>query len=86
MKEDEVLTGLEGLMADLGVAVRYEKGDFDGGVCKLKDKRLCIVNSTMSPAQRIKVLAAELSQMDLENVFMMPAIRQVIDEVGKEKG
>jgi len=86
MKEEEVLSGLEGVMAHLGVQVRYEKGDFAGGLCKLKDKPLLIVNSAMPPSQRIKILAMELSQMELESVFMVPALRQVIDDVGKEKG
>ena len=86
MKEDEVISGLEEVMGSLGVQVRYEKGDFDGGLCKLKDKRLLIVNSAALPSQRIKILATELSQMELENVFMVPALRQVIDDVGKEKG
>jgi hypothetical protein len=86
MKEDEVISGLEGVMVSLGVQVRYEKGDFDGGLCKLKDKRLLIVNSAMTPSQRIRILATELSHMELGNVFMMPALRQVIDDVGKEKG
>ncbi len=86
MKEDEVLSGLETVMTTLGVQVRYEKGDFAGGLCKLKDKQLLILNSAMPPNQKIKILASELSQMELDNVFMVPALRQVIDDVGKEKG
>jgi len=86
MKDDEVLSGLESVMTTLGVQVRYEKGDFAGGLCKLKDKQLLILNSAMPPNQKIKVLANELSQMELDNVFMVPALRQVIDDVGKEKG
>jgi hypothetical protein len=86
MKEDEVLSGLESVMTTLGVQVRYEKGDFAGGLCKLKDKQLLILNSAMPPNQKIKILASELSQMELDNVFMVPALRQVIDDVGKEKG
>jgi len=86
MKEDEVLSGLETVLTTLGVQVRYEKGDFAGGLCKLKDKQLFILNNTMTPSQKIKILATELSQMELDNVFIVPAIRQVIDDVGKEKG
>jgi hypothetical protein len=86
LKEDEVLGGLETVMVSLGVQVRYEKGDFAGGLCKLKDKRLLIINSVATTAQRIRILATELSQMDIDNVFMVPALRQAIDDVGKEKG
>lgn len=85
MKEEEILGGLENLIGTLGVQLRYEKGDFSGGLCTVKDKRMLIVNSALSPAQKIKVLAGELSQMNLENVFMVPALRQIIDDVGKEQ-
>lgn len=86
MEEEEILSGLENLIGSLGVQLRYEKGDFSGGLCTVKDKRMLIVNSALTPVQKIKVLAGELSQLDLENVFMVPALRQIIDEVGKEKG
>ena len=86
MKEDEVLSGLETVMTSLGVQVRYEKGDFSSGLCKVKDRHLLILNNAMTASQKIRILAGELSQMELDNVFMVPALRQVIDDVGKEKG
>jgi prepilin-type processing-associated H-X9-DG protein len=80
MKEEEVLSGLEKLVESLSIQLRYEKGDFAGGYCVLKDKRMMIVNSALSPAQRIKVLASELAQMNLEEVFVLPALREAIME------
>jgi hypothetical protein len=80
MKEEEVLSGLEKLVESLSIQLRYEKGDFAGGYCVLKDKRMMIVNSALSPAQRIKVLAGELAGMNLDQVFVLPALREVILE------
>jgi hypothetical protein len=80
MKEEEVLSGLEKLVESLSIQLRYEKGDFAGGYCVLEDKRMMIVNSALSPAQRIKVLAGELAGMNLEEVFVLPALRDAIME------
>jgi hypothetical protein len=80
MKEEEILAGLEKLVESLSIQLRYEKGDFAGGYCVLKDKRMMIVNSALSPAQRIKILAGELAGMNLEEVFVLPALREAIME------
>ncbi|MCG3120374.1 MAG: hypothetical protein ALAOOOJD_03059 [bacterium] len=80
MKEDEILSGLEKLVESLSIQLRYEKGDFAGGYCVLKDQRMMIVNSALTPAMRIKVLAHELAAMPLDDIFIMPALREVIME------
>jgi hypothetical protein len=80
MKEEEILSGLEKLVESLSIQLRYEKGDFAGGYCVLKDKRMMIVNQALSPALRINVLARELATMNLDQVFVVPALREVILE------
>jgi hypothetical protein len=80
MKEDEILSGLEKLVASLNIQLRYEKGDFAGGYCVFKDKRMMIVNSSLSPALRIKILARELATMNLDGIFVVPALREAITE------
>jgi len=80
MKEDEILSGLEKLVESLSIQLRYEKGDFAGGYCVLKDQGMMIVNQSLSPAMRIKVLARELAGINLADVFVVPALREVIME------
>lgn len=80
MKEEEILSGLEKIFESLQIEVRFEKGDFSGGYCILKDKPMVIVQNNLPAAQKIKILARELAQMDLQNVFLVPALREVIDE------
>jgi hypothetical protein len=80
MKEEEILSGLEKIVESLGIQLRYEKGDFAGGHCIVENQQMLFVPSALPPAQRVKVLARELAQMNLENVFIVPALRAVIDE------
>ena len=80
MKEEEILSGLEKIVESLGIQLRYEKGDFAGGHCVVENQQMLFVPSALPTAQRMKVLARELAQMNLENVFIVPALRAVIDE------
>ena len=80
MKDAQVLSDLERLCANLGVELRYEKGDFEGGLCRIKENRIFIINKALSDKRKIRVLARELGSLDLESVYMVPALRQIIDQ------
>ena len=84
MQDEEILWGLEALVQSLAIDLRYEKGDFVGGLCRLEDKRLLILNQDLPVSRKIKILAGELGTMDLEGVYILPALRKVIEEGGSE--
>jgi len=68
----------------LGVTIRYERGDFEGGYCVLKEQKLLLVNRRLLPLRKSAVLALALHEIGLENVFLKPAVREYIeDEVAK---
>ncbi len=80
MKHDELLAEFERLAAQLGVTVRYEKGDFDGGYCILKKDRILLINRKLMPAKKVSVFARALHEIGLDNVFIKPAVRDFIDD------
>ena len=84
MKTDLMIEELHEIARQLGVTIRYDRGDFEGGYCILKDQRLLLVNRRLLPARKASVLATAMSEIGLENVFVKPAIREFIeDEVAK---
>ena len=84
MRYEELLAEFERLAAQLGVAVRYEKGDFDGGYCILKRDRILLINRRLMPTKKAGVFARALHEIGLENVFVKPAVRDFIeDEVAR---
>jgi len=84
MKHEEILAELEETARQMGVTVRYEKGDFEGGFCILKDTRILLVNRKLLPNRKAAVLAVAMSEIGLDNVFLKPAIREYIeDEVAR---
>ncbi len=82
MTETEILTHLEELLSRLRIELRWEEGDFTGGVCKFGDSQVCVVNRSLSTREKIEILSRSLAQLDLSNTFLLPAIRQRILQAG----
>ena len=80
MKNDELLAEFEGLATQLGVTVRYEKGDFDGGYCILKEDRILLINRRLMPNKKASVFALALNEIGLDNIFIKPTVRDFIDD------
>jgi hypothetical protein len=80
MTQEQILKELEVLAANSGIAVRYEKGDFEGGFCVLKTERLIVVNKKLPPARKASVLAQGLAEIGIEDRYLKPAIRDYIEE------
>jgi hypothetical protein len=84
MENQELLNELESIASQLGIKLRYEKGDFEGGYCVLKSERIIVVNKKLSPTLRLSVIARGIDEIGLNNVYVKPAVRDFIeDEVSK---
>ncbi len=82
-KTQELLQNLEEVAEKLDVTVRYERlmqGPIRShhGSCRLHEKNLIVIDSRMGPMERLGALSRELSRFDLENVFIPPAVRDLL--------
>ncbi len=75
-----MLKELESLAGNCGIAVRYEKGDFEGGFCVLKAERLIVANKKLPPGKKASVLAQGLAEIGIEDRYLKPAVRDFIEE------
>lgn len=80
MTQEQILKELESLASNSGIALRYEKGDFEGGFCVLKAERLIVVNKKLGPSKKASVLAQGLAEIGIEDRYLKPAIREFIEE------
>jgi hypothetical protein len=84
MTPEQILKELEQLAAQCSIAVRYEKGDFEGGFCVLKTERLIVINKKLAPAKKASVVAQGLAEIGVDEVYLKPVIREFIeDELAK---
>jgi len=84
MNEAAILQQLEELAEGLGVRVLYESLDREevvvrSGTCTLRGQLLVIIDHQLPPAGRIPVLADCLSRFDLSTIYLIPAVRELID-------
>jgi len=80
MKYEQIIEELEELAHRSNISVRYEKGDFEGGYCVLKERRMVVINKRLHPARRASVLARALAEVGINEVYLKPAVRAFIEE------
>jgi hypothetical protein len=84
MKHEDLIEELQTAATQLNVTIRYERGDFEGGYCILRDQRLLLVNRRLMPSRKASVLAVALQEIGLNDVYLKPAVRAFIeDEVAR---
>jgi len=79
------LLSLEDAARRAGLEIRYnnledEEMTISSGMCWLRNRQLLLVDNRLGPIQRVGVIARVLSRMDLENIYLPPATRQIIEE------
>ncbi len=84
MTHEELFEELKGLASELGIKLRFENGNFDGGFCLLREERLLVINRRFTVPKKIRTLALGLNEYGLGEVFIRPALREAIeDEIAK---
>jgi hypothetical protein len=78
--EDTTLTELQELANCIGYNIRYEKGDFEGGNCLLKDQKLILINKKLDPKKKINVLSKNIKEIGIDDIYIKPALRDIIEE------
>jgi hypothetical protein len=86
----QLLRELEDIVHRLGYQLRYEKGDFEGGYCLLKESQLFVINSKNEIEKRIGIIAKNVKELGIDDIYVKPQIREVIEQEnakasGKEK-
>ncbi len=84
MKPDKIYHELKDLADRLDITVweqNLKKTGFhvNSGLCRIRGKRVFVMDKHLPTPVKIKVLAQCLGQMPIEDMYVMPAIRKIID-------
>ena len=63
----------------------HDKGDFNGDNCLLFSNDTIVINKHKPLEQRLYVLAKCFSQINLENVYIKPLLRDLINQAKTDK-
>jgi len=80
---DSLLQSLIELAEKLSVRVIFKNLKDDefvikSGMCSIKGDTLIIIDSRVSLEEKIKTLCQELKKFNLDNIFISPAIRDIL--------
>lgn len=79
------LAELEELAGKLGYSVRFEKGNFEGGYCVLKESRLLVVNSRNDYERRVTIISKSLKEIGIDDIYVKPGLRELIEKESARK-
>jgi hypothetical protein len=82
MTREQKLKELEELAIRIGIEIRYEKmGTISGGLCRIRDGEVILINKHLSTASKNELLAKELmlEKDKLEKLFILPEIRELLE-------
>ncbi len=79
-----LLQALEDVCKRMGVEVRYEDFSRDeirpaSGRCRLMGRDVVLVDRALGPQGRLQALTSCMGEMDLEGVFLPPAVREMME-------
>jgi hypothetical protein len=89
LDEEVLFNQLKELAENLGIEVcneniSLEESSGTGGLCRIKGKYTLFIHSHVSMNKRIQVMIQSLRKFDLENIYVKPAIRKLLDEFAEE--
>lgn len=82
---EDVIEELKALAAQLGATIRFEKGDFKGGYCLLKESKVIVINKLANSQRKAIILSEALKDLGVEQIYLTPRIREIIDQMNEEK-
>lgn len=82
---EDLLNDLKSLALQMGAKVRFEKGDFKGGYCILKENKVIVLNKISNLQRKVLTLAAALKELGLDDIYISPKLREFIDEMDETK-
>ncbi len=63
------------------IKIIQDKGDFNGDSCMLFADNVVVINKHKPLEQRLHILAKCFSKINLDNVYIKPVLRDLIDNV-----
>ena len=91
MDAQALFAELEDLLQRLGVAIKSEKLSttapwIKGGLYRMKGKTCCLIDSSAPLGETNDVLLDAVGQLELEGVYIKPAVRELIRPQNLKEG
>lgn len=79
MKTEHIVQALQEAAVQLGLEVRWERGNFRGGRCRVGETEVVMLNRRHPPEVHVTVLAESLRGLPVDTIFLRPAVREAME-------
>jgi hypothetical protein len=79
---EEIIQELRDIASQLGATVRFEKGDFKGGYCLIKENKVIVINKNANTQRKAMILSVALKDLGVDEIYLNPKLREIIEEMG----
>lgn len=80
---EEIIQDLRSIASQLGATIRFEKGDFKGGYCLLKESKVVVINKNANLQRKAMILSAALKELGVDEIYLSPKLRELIEEMSE---
>ncbi len=84
-KKDVTISELIELLGTIGYRVRIEKGAFKGGFCLLREEKIFLLKKDLEQDRKINILAKNIADIGVEDIFIKPNLRELIENASGEE-
>jgi hypothetical protein len=82
---EEIIQDLKSVANQLGATIRFEKGDFKGGYCLLKESKVIVINKNANLQKKAMILSAALKELGVDDIYLNPKLRELVEEMTDKK-
>ena len=80
MKNEEVFAELQVILKNFGVEVKYGRGYFEGGLCRVNEGQYIYLNRAQDIETHIAVILTELKKMNFAEIDCSPDVKNLLTE------
>ena len=81
MRSTKILMELEALAEKLGIEVIHERlSQSRSGLCRLYDQHMIFIERNLDEDEQVQVFVSALSRFPLDDIAMLPGIRNLVME------
>ncbi|MEG8947384.1 hypothetical protein [Rosettibacter firmus] len=80
---ENILQDLKQLANQMGAKVRFERGDFKGGYCIIREDKIIVINKLSTLQKKVLILSSALKELGIDEVYLTPKLREIIEELSE---
>lgn len=76
---ENLLSELKELAVSVGAKVRFERGDFKGGYCLVKESKVVVINKLSTTQRKVTTLVRALRELGIDEDTLSPKLKEIIN-------